>query len=106
MKQAAVEMGASAQAPETIDHEVRLVWVLADAQSMSEVGPVAGISEVFIYEVECASGRLVTANRTHEAYPRYGSRTWVVQLNQPITSSEGAKALRFALEGVCQSQPR
>ena len=104
MKQAAVDLGVRAQAPETIDHEIRLVWVLADSRSMSEIGPVTGLPEVVIYEVECTRGRLVAAKRTHEAHPAYGLRTWVVQLNQPIMSSEGAKALQIALEGVCQSQ--
>ena len=104
MKQAAIDLRVRAQAPETIDHEFRIVWVLAESRSMSEVGPVTGLPEVVIYEVECTRGRLVAAKRTYQTHPAYGLRTWVVQLNQPIMSAEGAKALEIALEGVCQSQ--
>jgi len=106
MKQAAAEGGAHAQASETIDHEIRIVWVLAESRSMSEAGPVTGVPEIVVYEVECTQGRLVAANRTQEAYAKYGSRTWVVQIDQPVMSSDGATVLRMALEGVCQSQRR
>ena len=106
VKQAAIEPGAGTQALETIDHEIRIVWVLAEARSMSEAGPVTGTPEIVVYEVECTKGGLVAAKRTHAAYPAYGSRTWVVQIDQPIMSSDGEKALRIALEGVCQSQRR
>jgi hypothetical protein len=73
---------------------------------MSEAGPVTGVPEIVVYEVECTQGRLVAANRTQEAYAKYGSRTWVVQIDQPVMSSDGATVLRMALEGVCQSQRR
>jgi hypothetical protein len=106
VKQAAVELDARAQAPETIDHELRIVWVLAEARSMSEAGPVTGAPEIVVYEVDCTRGRLVAANRTHAAYPAYGSRTWVVEIDQPIMSSDGENALRIALEGVCRNQRR
>lgn len=106
VKQAAVDADADAQAPEKIDQDVRTVWVLALSRSMSEAGPVTGIPEIVVYEVDCTGGRLVAAKRTHEAYPTYGSRTWVVQIDQAVMSSEGAQALRIALEGMCQSQRR
>jgi hypothetical protein len=95
-----------AQAPETVDHKIRIVWVLAEARSMSEAGPVTGTPEIVVYEVECTRGRLVAAKRTHAAYSTYGSRTWVVQIDHPIMSSDGEKALQTALEGVCQSRRR
>ena len=106
VKQAAVELDARAQAPETTDHELRIVWVLAEARTMSEAGPVTGTPEIVVYEVECTRGRLVAVKRTHAAYPAYGSRTWVIEIDEPITSSDGEKALRIALEGVCQIQRR
>jgi hypothetical protein len=106
VKQGAAAPGAYSQAPEQIDHDIRIVWVLALSRSMSEAGPVTGIPEIVVYEVDCAGGRLVAAKRTHEAYPTYGSRTWVVQIDQAVMSSEGAQALRIALEGMCQSQRR
>jgi hypothetical protein len=73
---------------------------------MSEAGPVTGTPEILVYEVDCTRGRLVADKRTHAAYPAYGSRTWVVEVDQPITSSDGEKALRIALEGVCRIQRR
>lgn len=106
VEQPGVEPGARAQAPETVDHKIRVVWVLAEARSMSEAGPVTGTPEIVVYEVECTRGRLVAAKRTHAAYSTYGSRTWVVQIDHPIMSSDGEKALQTALEGVCQSRRR
>jgi hypothetical protein len=90
----------------TTAHDIRIVWVLSNAQSVSEVGPIAGSAEVVLYEMECIGDRLGAVKRTYnDAHLKYGSRTFAVRLNRSPLSAEGANALTAALERECQSQP-
>ncbi|HTS51694.1 MAG TPA: hypothetical protein VMH26_00310 [Burkholderiales bacterium] len=97
--------GRDSDLPQAAEGQLRRVWVLMDlAESTSEGGPTSSSTSPSIvpYEIRCASGQLRSAQRSMAAVGLYGVPVWTVRVRDPLSSQDGAEALRAALEDVCK----
>lgn len=86
--------------------DFRHVWVLTDQGGVaSEAGfTTSGPSGVIPYEVRCAAGELLSAQRKLTSAGTYGIAAWTVRIGASVASEYGAQLLRAALEKVCKTR--
>src|SRR5215813_12099372 len=83
--------------------DTRMVWVLTEQAGASEGGRVSSESSAIVpYELQCALGQLRGVRRNMAGLGVYGSAKWTIRVNDALSSPEGARRLRQALEGICK----
>lgn len=101
MHQATADEGAS---PSGVDS--RRVWVLTDQGGVASEGGLtaSGPGGVIPYEISCAAGELLSAQRKLTSAGTYGVAAWTVRISASLASEYGAQLLRAALERVCKTR--